>query len=58
MIGDYELEHEEIEEDELPLFESRIKYRAEMFMMGWKIDNPTLPVRIIQMGDMWLVVNE
>ena len=58
MIGDYELEHGEIEELEPPLFESKNKYRAEMFMLGWKIDNPTLPVKIIQMSDMWWVVSE
>lgn len=58
MIGDYELEYGEIEEIELPLFESTNKYEAGMFMIAWRATEPTLPVKVIQRGDMWMVVRE
>jgi len=54
----YREEHGEIEEPIPPLFESDNKYEAGMFVISWRGFNPTLPVKVIQNGDMWLVVRE
>lgn len=54
----YREEHGDTEEPIPPLFESDNKYEAGMFMIGWRATEPTLPVKVIQNGDMWLVVRE
>jgi hypothetical protein len=54
----YQEEHGDIEEPIPPLFESDNKYEAGMFMIGWRIDNPRLPVKVVQNGDVWQVVRD